>query len=60
MRQLKGCSVCVHTPAWHVSVVQLYPSSAHDPPCAVAVHEVVLVPGWHVWQAFAGFAAPDA
>jgi hypothetical protein len=43
-----------------VSVVQLYPSSAHDPPFAVVVHAVVLVPGWHVWQALRGFAAPDA
>jgi hypothetical protein len=43
-----------------VSVVQDKPSSVHAPPVAVVVHDVVLVAGWQVWQAFAGFAAPDA
>jgi hypothetical protein len=26
---------------------------------ALTVHAVVLVPGWQLWQAFVGFAAPD-
>jgi hypothetical protein len=60
MAQLRGWRVCVQTPAWQVSVVHERPSSAHAPPVGVLVHDVVLVPGTHVWQALAGFAAPDA
>jgi hypothetical protein len=60
MTQLSGCSVWVQTPAWQVSVVQESPSSVHAPPVAVAVHADVLVAGWQVWQALAGFGEPDA
>jgi hypothetical protein len=28
-------------------------------PFATLLHSVVLVPGWQLWQAFAGFAWPD-
>jgi hypothetical protein len=39
-------------PALQTPVAQLTPF-------ATSVHAVVLVPGWQVWQALVGFAAPD-
>jgi len=33
---------------------------AQTVPLATVVHWLVLVPGWHVWQALAGFVVPDA
>jgi hypothetical protein len=47
-------------PTSQVPVALQYESVPQLAPLARVVHSVVLVAGWHVWQAFAEFAAPDA
>ena len=44
---------CLHAPVLHTS------PEPQPVPSGRLLHAVVVVPGWHVWHALAGFAVPD-